>query len=97
MKERTWHDPQADSEVALGRIGGDEVRQLNHLQVEQSARQIYCTNDAFDLAHELVERDPNLRAPRRSRVTVDVLPTENPLKDLIALHVWAKPRDRQRS
>jgi len=44
---------------------------LNALQVSNSYRQIFCINDHFDLANEMVTTHPELRSVNRRRVDTD--------------------------
>lgn len=44
---------------------------LNALQVSNSYRQVFCNDDHFDLAHEMVTTHPDLRSVDRKRVDTD--------------------------
>ena len=67
----------------------ERVEFYNGLQVEQSRRQIYCRDDAFDRASDMCAADPELTAPSGQKVSVKVVPTDDPLRSLIVTNVRA--------
>jgi hypothetical protein len=61
----------------------------NRLQVEQSRRQVYCRDDSFALASEMCAADPELTAPTGRKATVEMVPTDDPLRSLMVVNVRA--------
>lgn len=45
----------------------ENVTHYNSLQVQQSYRHIFCPTDAFDLARQICEKEPNVYNPDRKR------------------------------
>jgi hypothetical protein len=67
----------------------ERVEFYNGLQVEQSRRQIYCRDDAFGQAVDMCAADPELSAPSGQKVSVKIVPTDDPLRSLIVTNVRA--------
>jgi hypothetical protein len=67
----------------------ERVEFYNGLQVEQSRRQIYCRDDAFDQASDMCAADPELSAPSDRKVSVEIVPTDDPLRSLLVTNVRA--------
>jgi hypothetical protein len=67
----------------------ERVAFYNGLQVEQSRRQIYCRDDAFEQAVDMCAGDPELSAPSGQKVSVKIVPTDDPLRSLIVTNVRA--------
>jgi hypothetical protein len=66
-----------------------QVEFYNRMQVEQSRRQVYCREDAFTLASQMCAANPDLTAPTGRKVTIEVVPTDDPLRSLMIANVRA--------
>ena len=58
-------------------IGSEDVRYYNEMQVEQCQRQVFSTDDDFQVARLLCEEFPTLRDPDRPMVEI----VEHPVDD----------------
>lgn len=70
------------------------VEFYNRMQVEQSRRQIYCRDDAFGLASQMCATDPELTAPSGRKATIEMVPTDDPLRSLMVVNVRATRKKR---
>lgn len=73
----------------------ERVEFYNGLQVEQSRRQIYCRDGAFDQAADMCAADPELTAPSGQKVSVKIVPTDDPLRSLIVTNVRTTRKKRR--
>jgi hypothetical protein len=70
-------------------LNEERVEFYNRMQVEQSRRQIYCRDGAFDMPADMCAADPELIAPSSQKVSVKIVPTDDPLRSLIVTNVRA--------
>lgn len=70
-------------------LDDERVEFYNRMQVEQSRRQIYCRDDAFGLAAQMCAADPELTAPTGRKVSIEIVPTDDPLRSLMIANVRA--------
>lgn len=70
-------------------LNDERVAFYNRMQVEQSRRQIYCRDDAFGLASQMCMDDPELTAPAGRKATIEMVPTDDPLRSLMVVNVRA--------
>lgn len=70
-------------------LNDERVEFYNRMQVEQSRRQIYCRDDAFDLATQMCAADPDLTTTTGRKATMESIPTDDPLRSLLVLNIRA--------
>jgi hypothetical protein len=74
LLERGWFTPilkELNSrEGNVWKLKPEEVDRFNVYQVSDSRRQVYCRDDAFDVARTVVETMPEVCDPDRPRFTV---------------------------
>jgi hypothetical protein len=70
-------------------LNDDNVEFYNRMQIEQSRRQIYCRDNAFNLASQMCTEDPELTDPTGRKVTVEIIPSEDPLRSYIVTNIRA--------
>jgi hypothetical protein len=75
-------------------LNDDNVEFYNRMQVEQCRRQVYCRDEAFNLAAQMCAEDPDLTDPTGKKVTVEIIPTEDPLRSYIVTNIRAKRKKK---
>jgi len=71
LLERTYFTPGLkETDGAVMHLKPEEVTYYNGFQVWESFRQIYCQEDKFDLAKDLVERYPEICDLEHSRISI---------------------------
>jgi len=88
---RDWRAPDGSRtyDGSIADLSEDNVDFYNRMQVEQSRRQIYCRDDAFDLVSQMCAVDPELTAPTGRKATMELIPTEDPLRSFMVANVRA--------
>lgn len=88
---RDWRAPGGDraNDGSVEELDEARVEFYNQMQVEQSRRQIYCREDAFDLVVRMCAADPELTTPSRPKATMEIIPTDDPLRSLLVANVRA--------
>lgn len=61
--ERVIHKNREDDDLKVIPLSDDNVLHYNALQVEQSFRQVYSSNDQFELVKDMCRVNPDLRIP----------------------------------
>jgi len=61
--ERVIHKNREDDDLKVLPLSDDNVLHYNALQIEQSFRQVYSSNDQFDLVKDMCRVNPDLRIP----------------------------------
>ncbi len=90
MRDKSAPGGNPSNEGSVETLNEELVRFYNGMQLEQSRRQIYCREDAFELASEMCDADPDLTDPGGHKVTVQNVPTDDPLRSLLMTNVRAK-------
>lgn len=89
MRDRNAPGGDRAKDGSVEDLNDERVEFYNRMQVEQSRRQIYCRDNAFDLATQMCAADPELTAPTGRKVTIEVIPTDDPLRSLMVANVRA--------
>lgn len=76
-------------------LNDGNVEFYNRMQVEQSRRQIYCRDDAFNLASQMCAEDPELTSPTGRKVAVEIIPSEDPLRSYIVTNIRATRKKKE--
>jgi hypothetical protein len=70
-------------------LNDDNVEFYKRMQVEQSQRQIYCRDAAFNLASQMCVENSELTAPTGRKVKIEIIPSEDPLRSYIVTNIRA--------
>src|SRR5205085_11731217 len=95
MRDRLAPGGARTNEGSVEDLDEARVEFYNRMQVEQSRRQVYCREDAFDLVARMCAADPELTAPTGPKATVDIIQTDDPLRLLLVVNVRAKHKRKQ--
>jgi len=94
MRDREAPGGERTNDGSVEEMDDARVEFYNRMQVEQSRRQVYCREDAFTLASQMCAANPDLTAPTGRKVTIEVVPTDDPLRSLMIANVRATRRKK---
>lgn len=89
MRDRRAPGGDGANDGSVEELDDARVEFYNRMQVEQSRRQIYCREGAFDLVARMCAADPELTAPSGPKATMEIIPTDDPLRSLLVANVRA--------